>query len=93
MNPKVRDIIMDLKTYLEYLKVIGIEALPFSETKVADQFPNTSLPSPSLETLEEIRRELGECHRCKLHRTRRTLVFGEGRRKSEVDVCWRRPRV
>jgi DNA polymerase len=84
MNPKVRDIIMDLKTYLEYLKVIGIEALPFSETKVADQFPNTSLPSSFLETLEEIRRELGECHRCKLHRTRRTLVFGEGNEKAKL---------
>ncbi len=29
-------------------------------------------------TLEEIRTDLGECKRCKLHRTRKTIVFGEG---------------
>src|SRR4030042_1650782 len=84
MNPKFRDIIMDLKSYLEYLKLIGIEALPLFETKAAELLSNPSLHAPSVETLEEIRGELGECHRCKLHRTRRTLVFGEGSEKAKL---------
>jgi uracil-DNA glycosylase family 4 len=84
MNPKVREITIDLKSYLEYLKGIGIEALPLFETKAADQLSNPSLHASFAETLEEIRRELGECHRCKLHRTRRTLVFGEGNEKAKL---------
>jgi len=84
MNSKVREIIADLKSYLEYLKGIGIEALPLFETKAVDLLSNPSPNTPSVETLEEIRRELGKCSRCKLHRTRRTLVFGEGNEKAKL---------
>ncbi|MBM4313499.1 MAG: uracil-DNA glycosylase [Deltaproteobacteria bacterium] len=34
--------------------------------------------------LEEVRKELGECRRCALHRTRRRLVFGEGNPKADL---------
>ena len=84
MNSKVREIIADLKSYLEYLKGIGIEALPLFEMKVVDQLSKPSLNTPTVETLEEIRTELGKCSRCKLHRTRRTLVFGEGNEKAKL---------
>ena len=36
------------------------------------------------ETLEEVRDDLGECTRCKLHRGRSTIVFGSGNPKAEV---------
>lgn len=36
------------------------------------------------ETLEDIRADLGECTRCKLHRGRNTIVFGSGNPRSEV---------
>lgn len=36
------------------------------------------------ETLEDIRRDLGECQRCKLWRTRTKIVFGEGNEKAEL---------
>ena len=35
-------------------------------------------PAPSRLTLAQVREELGECTRCKLHATRRTIVFGVG---------------
>lgn len=35
-------------------------------------------PSVHPETLASIREELGECVRCKLHKGRKTIVFGEG---------------
>ncbi len=35
-------------------------------------------------SLEEIRKELGDCERCKLHSGRRTIVFGEGNPKAEL---------
>jgi DNA polymerase len=36
------------------------------------------------ETLEDIRRDLGECQRCKLWTTRTNIVFGEGNPKAEL---------
>ncbi|QMU55972.1 MAG: uracil-DNA glycosylase [Candidatus Mycalebacterium zealandia] len=35
-------------------------------------------------SLEEIRTEMGECERCKLHAGRKTIVFGEGNPKAKV---------
>jgi len=43
-----------------------------------------NLFAPSSETLEEIRADLGECTRCKLHPTRHSIVFGSGNPKAEV---------
>jgi DNA polymerase len=36
------------------------------------------------ETLEDIRRDLGDCRRCKLYSTRTNMVFGEGSPKAEL---------
>ena len=36
------------------------------------------------ETLEDIRRDLGQCQRCKLWSTRTNIVFGEGNPKAEL---------
>jgi DNA polymerase len=36
------------------------------------------------ETLEDIRRDLGDCRRCKLWSTRTNIVFGEGNPKAEL---------
>jgi DNA polymerase len=78
MDEKMGEVISDLKSYLEYLKGMGIHSLPASEIKLDE-------PSPSrLVTLEEVRKELGDCKRCKLHRTRRTIVFGEGNEKAAL---------
>jgi len=78
MNDRIHEVITDLKSYLEYLKGMGIEALPASEKKEEKMIQRKS------PTLEEIRKELGDCKRCKLHRTRRTIVFGEGNEKARL---------
>jgi DNA polymerase len=85
MDQKVQDVIADLKAYLEYLKGMGIEGLPAAEEK-ADK-----IIQPEGPTLDEIRRELGDCKRCKLHRTRRTLVFGEGNEKARLMLIGEGP--
>jgi DNA polymerase len=38
----------------------------------------------STETLLQIRGDLGECTRCKLHNTRHTIVFGDGNPKAQL---------
>jgi len=61
---------------------MGITAFPASESNTERVF------SP---TLEEIRLELGDCRRCKLHRTRHTLVFGEGNKKAKLMIIGEGP--
>ncbi len=78
MDENLKELITDLKTYLEYLKGMGIDSLPFSET--ASEAGNRGQNI----TLHQIRMELGDCRRCKLHRTRRTIVFGEGNEKATL---------
>jgi DNA polymerase len=78
MDQKARDIITDLKSYLEYLKEMGIGSLFASDMKAEEVLRLKTL------TLEEVRKELGDCKRCKLHRTRRTIVFGEGNEKARL---------
>ena len=78
MDPDMQEMIAGLKSYLECLKGMGINSLPASKGEV-------NQPSSScLMTLEEVRKELGDCQRCKLHRTRRTIVFGEGNQKASL---------
>lgn len=79
MDEKVQEIIADLKSYLEYLRRIGVEGFPANGRKSGNSFS-----SPERQTLEEVQKELGDCRRCKLHRTRRTIVFGEGDEKATL---------
>ena len=48
----------------------------------------TDRPAPAgssrVLSLEDVRRELGECTRCHLHLTRRNLVFGEGNPRARL---------
>lgn len=77
MNLKASEVIGDFKSYLQYLKEMGIENLPF-------------LP-PTQRTLHEVRTDLGECRRCKLHGTRKTIVFGEGNEKASLMLVGEGP--
>ena len=85
MDENINELISDLKTYLEYLKGMGIDTLPTSGMKADEPGQSTTI------TLEEVRKELGECKRCKLHRTRRTIVFGEGNEKATLMLVGEGP--
>jgi uracil-DNA glycosylase family 4 len=78
MDENINEMISDLKSYLEYLKGMGFVSLPVSEN-----IPEKATRSERL-TLIDVRKELGDCKRCKLHRTRRTIVFGEGNEKATL---------
>jgi uracil-DNA glycosylase family 4 len=78
MGENMNEMISDLKSYLEYLKGMGISSLSTSERPSEKVFQSETF------TLEKVRKELGDCKRCKLHQTRRTIVFGEGNKKSSL---------
>jgi uracil-DNA glycosylase len=74
-----------LRSYLEELKDTGIDALPIVATGPAasERAESTAAAAAAgktapAETLDDIRNDLGDCHRCKLWETRKNLVFGVG---------------
>lgn len=91
MDRSFREIVADLKSHLEYLRGMGIIAVSSS----GRQDQKTSLDRSPLPrkppTLGEVRKELGDCRRCKLHGTRRTLVFGEGNQKAKLMIIGEGP--
>jgi uracil-DNA glycosylase family 4 len=91
MGHKVEEIIADLKSYLRYLRDMGIEVLPASEGHSDMAFNHSSPLRSKALALDEVRRELGDCKRCKLHRTRRTIVFGEGNEMAKLMLIGEGP--
>ncbi len=78
VDENMTELISDLKTYLEYVKEMGIPSLPVVENAPA-KAGWTGIP-----TLEDVKKELGDCKRCKLHRSRQRIVFGEGNEKATL---------
>ena len=92
MDPRTQEILADLKSYLEYLKELGIENLPVSSENHPEKGLSNPPPTfPRTRTLEEVRTELGDCRRCKLQRTRRTIVFGEGNKRAKLMIIGEGP--
>jgi len=85
MDENINELISDLKTYLEYLKGMGILSLPASGMKADEPGQSTMI------TLEDVRKELGDCKRCKLHRGRKTIVFGEGNERATLMLIGEGP--
>ncbi len=71
VDSKDPGIVEDLKAMLEYYRALGIESLQV-------ELPKAEAP------LEDLRREIGECARCKLSKHRKSLVFGEGNPAARV---------
>ncbi len=78
-----------LRSYLEELRATGIDELPLMRTapeivKAAGPaiVSNTPPPAKPAETLEDIRKDLGDCRRCSLCETRKNIVFGVGSHNS-----------
>ncbi len=75
----MKEIFTALERYLLYLQALGVDVVP-TKKKIKKFLELESSPPPK--NLEDIRRELGHCERCKLSRTRTNLVFGEGNERA-----------
>src|SRR5690242_11193522 len=76
-----------VQAYLVDLQESGVDGLPYAESATVSLAerdmllgPAPPLPEPmeGFETLDEIRADLGDCHRCGLGDKRTNLVFGVG---------------
>lgn len=87
-----------LREYLQGLQESGLDGIPvalsgsMADAQVAPAAgvriaPPTAEPLDELqhhESLDKIRKDLGECQRCKLGKTRKNLVFGVGNPKARL---------
>ncbi len=69
MEAELKKLIEETRKNVAYLQEVGVESVPVSrrKTKPVDKL-----------SLEDVRRELGDCTRCHLHQSRTNLVFGVG---------------
>jgi uracil-DNA glycosylase len=76
MADEAQRLIRQLETHLKWLERQGVTGLPVGQPKTAA--PCAEPAAAGKLTLEVIREEVGDCTRCKLHPTRKTIVFGVG---------------
>jgi DNA polymerase len=73
----------EIVSQLEFFREIGIREVDIDPSILFRTAPGTSadgsFPSDRTQmTLEDVRRDLGDCRRCHLSRTRTRIVFGSG---------------
>jgi uracil-DNA glycosylase family 4 len=73
---ELREVVGEVRAYLEAQRELGVE-------QVDVRWPESPVAPPPL-TLREVREELGECTRCKLHPYRTQIVFGVGDPKARL---------
>jgi DNA polymerase len=97
LNTELQFLVSALKGYLVDLRDTGVDGLPYgygqervdrpsvvAEEPVVLQLDLTAGNVSRSETVEEIWRELRDCHRCSLGDARTNLVFGVGNEKAEI---------
>jgi len=77
-----REIVGQLRNLMDANMEMGLEPPPLSQSTLDYLQAGTT----QLHTLEDLRRLIGDCTRCKLWRGRTKLVFGEG--SSEADLVF-----
>lgn len=92
------NIVKDIKSVLEFYQALGFDMLPIkikslvnshqSLLKTSDQWPMTNDRSAKLSdkvaALQALKKEIGDCKRCRLSEGRTNLVFGEGNPDAKI---------
>ena len=78
-----RRLVAGLRRCLEEEKESGFEGWPLAgKNETKRETPGER--AGSAQTLDDVRRELGDCRRCKLHRARTNIVFGSGNPRARL---------
>lgn len=81
-NININKLSSNLKEFFEFYKSLNFDILPFNTdnfnlTKNTKKIVPMSLED-KIKALNQLREEIGDCKRCKLHLQRTNIVFGEG---------------
>ncbi len=74
----------DLRKALRFYKELGFEHFPVDQKALMSAVTVTN--TGSVVTLDSVREEIGDCHRCRLSEKRTHIVFGEG--SPEADLMF-----
>jgi len=79
----------DFRHYLEYMKGLGYRDIALSESSlgILDRWGKQTMR----ETLGAVRKDLGDCRRCKLEKGRKQIVFGAGDPKAKLVLVGEGP--
>ncbi len=101
---ELHNLISALKGYLEELRETGVDGLPYDSCRkapevqfvVAEELASMTSDvsageASRSESLEDIRRELGDCRRCSLGEKRTNLVFGVGNENADIAFVGEAP--
>ncbi len=75
---ELRELAGSVRAYLEAQQDLGLQ---YVDARWPEMPAPVAAPRP---TLPQVREELGECTRCKLHKGRTQIVFGVGNPKAEL---------
>ena len=81
----MREPVEELRAWLAWAEDSGMRIV--AAPKRAPELPAQAAPpaaSVKLPTLDEVRHDIGECTRCKLHKGRTNIVFGSGSEKARL---------
>jgi DNA polymerase len=73
----------ELMAVVEAGESVPLHSAPLGQSSENEGYENNYVPEKH-ESLEQIRKHLGDCHRCKLGSTRKNLVFGVGNPKARL---------
>jgi len=90
--PEFLDIVRLVRYHLEYQNTLGVRVIERAASGQVDALPHVPREAATLSaetraqkvlsaqasSLADITKELGDCVRCKLHKGRKNIVFGEG---------------
>jgi uracil-DNA glycosylase len=79
LTPASEDWIEQARDFLEFQVSQG-----YSPLLLPPHRPKDAVPVSVVSGLVTVREDLGECTRCPLHQTRRTIVFGEGNPRARI---------
>jgi DNA polymerase len=82
---ELQNLVTGLRRYLEEERSMGVEGWPKKSLPLPPEAPpprDERISTPP--TLEAVREELGDCRRCKLHKTRTSIVFGSGNLRAKL---------
>lgn len=74
----MREVVDELRAYLSWAQQSGLQIL------APGVGPRASGEAVKLPSLQQVREELGECTRCKLHKGRHNIVFGVGNARARL---------
>lgn len=82
----IQNMYASVREYLQDLAESGVDGVPAEVVTCEPEQASTARPAATATptSLEQVRRQLGDCQRCELARSRRHLVFGSGNENARL---------